>query len=163
MDIFSGVPIEDWMLLSSVYVVVMIICLATLKGAWVVVVWLPSFVIAVLYTCVLLIEWATASSASGPESGWLFMGLWFQMIYSSPIIISVVVLLFARPPRDAWRSSYATPAVIATVIAVLCLIRFVAAHKAPVPAFPPPQRDIRRVALPHPPLQLESYEFHKFE
>jgi len=103
-------------------VVAVTLCFLLRRSPWIIALWMPSFVLAGGYTCLLASQFLRGIGGQGSDAGWFVFAGMIQMIVGFPIVISAILLLIWRPPMAAWHLRYLVPTIVPTVAAPIALM-----------------------------------------
>jgi len=106
LDRIAPFVMEHWTLLLLACVLATITCFARRRSRWIIAIWLPSFFLAAAYTVFFFSVSFAPRGSHGPDDGYLGMALMFQALFSLPVFLTALLLLFVRPPSAAWRSPF---------------------------------------------------------
>ena len=113
---------QHWLLVMGTCVIAVTLCFALRRSPWVIVLWLPSAILAGIYTGMLGLLFLKGIVGRGSDAGWyIFAGI-MQTMVAFPIVISFILLLVLRPVKAAWHPRYFISAISAVVIASLALM-----------------------------------------
>ncbi len=106
LDRVMPFAMEHWTLVFLACVLATVICFAGRRSGWIIAIWLPSFFLAAAYTVFFFSVFFAPRGSHTPDDGYLGMALMFQALFSLPVFLTAVLLLFVRPPSAAWRSPF---------------------------------------------------------
>ena len=121
LDRIMPFVMENWTLVLIACVLVSAVCLFRRRAPWVIAVWLPSFALAWTFT---VFFWSVFFAPRGPhtpDDGFLGMAIMFQALFSLPVFLTALLLLFARPSGAAWRSPFVFVGVLLIAVVPLLL------------------------------------------
>src|SRR5262245_45908014 len=106
LDRIMPLVMQNWLFVLLACVLVSFVCVVKRSSRCVICVWLPSLVVTGAFTLFFFAVSLVPHGEHSPDAGFGGMALMFQALLSTPIFLTALLLLFARPPAAAWRSPF---------------------------------------------------------